>query len=99
MAMRRSSAFHAAFLRGLFDADGSAQGGQQKGVSVRLAQSSIETLRAAQRMLLRLGIASTIYEERRPQGLRPLPDGRETACIHHELCAQAARVDPVVARA
>ena len=36
---RRSSAFCAAFLRGLFDADGSVQGQQVKGVSVRLAQS------------------------------------------------------------
>src|SRR4051794_18130928 len=36
---RRSSTFHAAFLRGLFDADGSVQGSQQKGVSIRLSQS------------------------------------------------------------
>ncbi|HEY1709471.1 MAG TPA: LAGLIDADG family homing endonuclease [Rhizomicrobium sp.] len=73
---RQSSAFHAGVLRGLFDADGSVQGSQSKGVSVRLAQSDLDTLQAAQRMLLRLGIASTIYEERRPQGVKALPDGK-----------------------
>jgi ribonucleoside-diphosphate reductase alpha chain len=71
-----SSEFQAAFLRGLFDADGSVQGRQDKGVSIRLAQSNLETLRAAQRMLLRLGIASVIYQNRRPAGLKRLPDGR-----------------------
>src|SRR5262249_20402585 len=73
---RRSSAFHEALLRGLFDTDGSVQGSQEKGVSIRLAQSDIRTLDAAQRMLLRLGIASTIYKQRRPAGARELPDGR-----------------------
>ncbi len=46
---RRSSAFHAAFLRGFFDADGSVQGAQDKGVSVRLSQSDLGRLRAVQR--------------------------------------------------
>jgi ribonucleotide reductase, class II len=73
---RASSAFYGGFLQGLFDADGSVQGSQQKGVSVRLAQSSLPTLQATQRMLLRLGIASTIYPERRAAGYRDMPDGR-----------------------
>ncbi|MGD0143941.1 MAG: LAGLIDADG family homing endonuclease [Rhizomicrobium sp.] len=73
---RRSAAFHCGFLRGLFDADGSVQGNQSKGVSVRLAQSDLETLHSAQRMLLRLGIASSIYRERRPEGFSTLPDGK-----------------------
>jgi ribonucleoside-diphosphate reductase alpha chain len=73
---RRSSCFHTGFLRGLFDTDGSVQGSQEKGVSVRLAQSDFGTLQSAQRMLLRLGIASTIYRERRPAGMRKMPDGR-----------------------
>ncbi|MCZ2088377.1 MAG: ribonucleoside reductase [Burkholderiales bacterium] len=73
---KTSSAFHIGALRGLFDTDGSVQGAQDKGVSVRLAQSDLGTLQAAQRMLLRLGIASTIYPERRPVGVRALPDGR-----------------------
>jgi ribonucleoside-diphosphate reductase alpha chain len=87
---RRSSVFSAAFLRGLFDADGSVQGVQEKGVSVRLAQSNRETLSAVQRMLLRQGIASAIYLERRQEGPRPLPDGRGGIRIYstraqHEL--------------
>ncbi|MDP8908242.1 MAG: hypothetical protein M3N47_03825, partial [Chloroflexota bacterium] len=73
---RASSAFYGGFLQGLFDADGSVQGTQQKGVSVRLAQSDLETLQGVQRMLLRLGVASTIYADRRPAGVRSLPDGR-----------------------
>lgn len=73
---RAGSAFQAGFLRGLFDADGSVQGDQRKGVSVRLAQSDLPRLRAVQRMLLRLGIASTIFADRRPAGPRLLPDGR-----------------------
>ena len=72
---RRSSAFHRAFLRGLFDADGSVQGTQETGVSVRLSQSNRDDSLAAQRMLLRLGIASTIYADRRDAGFREMPDG------------------------
>ena len=75
-AERSSSDFHRGLLRGLFDADGSVQGNQQKGVSLRLAQSDLETLEAAQRMLLRLGIAATLYRNRRPAGSSTLPDGR-----------------------
>ena len=73
---RQSSDFYAGLLRGLFDADGSVQGRQDKGVSVRLSQSDDTLLRSAQRMLLRLGIVSTLYTERRPAGVRDLPDGR-----------------------
>jgi ribonucleoside-diphosphate reductase alpha chain len=73
---RGSSAFHRGFLRGLFDADGSVQGDQQKGVSVRLAQSDAGTLESVQRMLLRLGIAAHIYLERRATGTSRLPDGK-----------------------
>jgi ribonucleotide reductase class II len=66
--------FYRGFLRGLFDADGSVQGTQLKGISVRLAQSNLENLQAAQRMLARVGIVATIYQERRPSGYRMLPD-------------------------
>jgi len=71
-----SSAFYRGFLRGLFDTDGSVQGSQEKGVSIRLAQSDRERLLAAQRMLLRLGIVSTLYEGRRPPQVRLFPDQR-----------------------
>ena len=71
-----SSDFCRALLRGLFDADGSIQGTQDKGVSARLTQSDATLLQAAQRMLLRLGIASTLYRQRRPAGMALLPDGK-----------------------
>jgi len=70
-----SSFFYRGFLGGLFDADGSVQGNQEKGVSVRLAQSDLLLLKAVQRMLLRLGVVSVIYSERRPAGKTLLPDG------------------------
>ncbi len=94
---RTSSACHIGFLRGLFDADGSVQGAQPKGVSVRLAASDIETLRAAQRMLARLGIMSRIYAERRAAGPRLLPDGKggmkEYHCrADHELVIAGANL-------
>jgi ribonucleoside-diphosphate reductase alpha chain len=71
-----SSKFCAGLLTGLFDADGSVQGTQAKGVSVRLAQSDLSTLQAVQRMLLRFGICSRIYKNRRIGGKKELPDGK-----------------------
>ncbi|TWT13985.1 LAGLIDADG family homing endonuclease [Reyranella sp. CPCC 100927] len=73
---RASSDFYRGFLRGFFDCDGTVIGSQAKGVSVRLAQSDLPRLEAVQRMLLRLGIVSTIYTQRRAAGTRSLPDGR-----------------------
>src|SRR5690606_35891124 len=73
---RVSSEAYRGFLRGFFDADGSVQGHQEKGVSVRLAQSDLPRLEAVQRMLLRLGVPSTIYRDRRASGSATLPDGR-----------------------
>jgi ribonucleoside-diphosphate reductase alpha chain len=71
-----SAAFQIGFLRGFFDTDGSVQGEQTKGVSVRLAQSDLDRLQVVQRMLGRLGIIASIYSERRVAGMRPLPDGK-----------------------
>ncbi|MCG3221803.1 MAG: hypothetical protein H7641_10525, partial [Candidatus Heimdallarchaeota archaeon] len=68
--------FHIGFLSGLFDADGSVQGTHDKGISVRLSQSNLETLKAVQRMLNRIGIASTIYMNRREEQYKELPDGK-----------------------
>ncbi|EPC00633.1 ribonucleotide reductase [Litchfieldella anticariensis FP35 = DSM 16096] len=73
---KASSSGYVGFLRGFFDADGSVQGTQAKGVSVRLAQSDMPRLEAVQRMLLRLGIVSTIYRDRRNGLSQLLPDGR-----------------------
>jgi ribonucleoside-diphosphate reductase alpha chain len=72
---RQSSDFYRGLLRGLFDTDGSVQGTQTKGVSVRLTQVDLDNLVRVQRMLLRLGIASTIYRERKPAGFGYLPNG------------------------
>ncbi|MCO6056164.1 ribonucleoside-diphosphate reductase [Pseudomonas sp. MOB-449] len=87
---RLSSDAYRGFLRGFFDADGSVQGSQEKGMSVRLAQSDLARLQTVQRMLLRLGVLSTLYRERRPAGERRLPDGRGGQALYpiqaqHEL--------------
>ncbi|GAB4397338.1 MAG: hypothetical protein OHK0048_05310 [Rhodoferax sp.] len=85
-----SSDFCCGLLRGLFDAHGSVQGTQAKGVSVRLTQADRSLLQAAQRMLLRLGIHSTLYLERRPDGMARWPDGHGQTRLYpqqavHEL--------------
>ncbi|MDZ7641117.1 MAG: ribonucleotide reductase N-terminal alpha domain-containing protein [Desulfurivibrio sp.] len=80
---KTSSHFYRGMLRGLFDADGSVQGNQRKGISIRLAQSELADLQAVQRMLLRLGITSTIYQDRRPAGNALLPDGRGSSVTIH----------------
>ncbi len=87
---KTSSEFHKGFLRGIFDADGSVQGSQEKGVSIRLSQSNLNTLQVVQRMLLRLGIFSRIYTDRRPSGEVMLPDGKGGSRLYrikpqHEL--------------
>ena len=73
---KTSQDFYQGLLRGLFDADGSVQGNHSKGVSVRLSQSNLEILKAVQRMLLRLGIFSKIYANRRKAGKKELSDGK-----------------------
>ena len=49
---RTSSEFYCGFLRGLFDTDGSVQGDQTKGVSVRLCQSDLSMREAAHRLVM-----------------------------------------------
>jgi len=71
-----SCEFYSGYLRGFFDADGSVQGTQANGVSIRLSQSNTERLQAVQRMLLRMGISSRIYQNRRVAGKSYLPDGK-----------------------
>ncbi len=68
--------FHRGFLRGMFDTDGTVSGTQDKGVSVRLWQKDLDGLRAVQRMLHRLGIGSTLYENRKLQGIKTMPNGK-----------------------
>ncbi len=73
---KTSSKFYQGFLRGLFDAEGLVQCTQKKGASVRLVQSILSRLEAVQRMLLRLGIASVIYQNQRSVDAIALSDGR-----------------------
>ena len=72
---RQSSCFAQGLLSGLFDANGSVQGSQEKGLSVRLSQSDAPLLQTVQRILLRMGVASTLYRDRRPAAVKSLPDG------------------------
>jgi len=85
-----SSDFCRGLLRGLFDTDGSIQGTQEKGVSVRLTQVDHENLVRTQRMLLRLGIISTIYKNRKSAGQKLLPNAQGGLALYptqalHEL--------------
>ena len=73
---KTSSEFYKGFLSGWFDADGTVTGNHQKGISVRLSNTSVTNLEVAQRMLARLGIISTIYKERQKEGYKKLPDGK-----------------------
>lgn len=87
---RASVGFCRGILKGLFDADGSVQGDQSKGVSIRLAQSEIGILKAVQRMLLRFGIFSKVYMNRRGERRVKMPDGKGGVKEHitkpqHEL--------------
>ncbi|MEJ7601838.1 MAG: ribonucleotide reductase N-terminal alpha domain-containing protein, partial [Kofleriaceae bacterium] len=87
---RGSDELAAGYLRGLFSADGSVQGTTARGASVRLASNELEILRGAQQVLLRLGIRSVTYANRRTAGTRLLPDShgdlREYLCAaQHEL--------------
>ncbi|MBS3781088.1 MAG: ribonucleoside reductase class II [Candidatus Thermoplasmatota archaeon] len=71
------------FLQGLFTADGSVQGNIEKGVSVRLSSSELDLLKEVQQLLLGFGIKSKIYEERRKEGERELPDSNNGTKNYH----------------
>ena len=77
-----SSQFYRGFLRGIFDVDGSVHSSQKNGASVRLAQSDLGTLLTIQRMLLRLGIASRVYEDRRLEGRAWPSDGKGVTALY-----------------
>ena len=83
---RASADFQAAFLRALFDADGHIEGWQEdndyKGASIRLAQSDYEALVAVQRMLLRFGVKSRIYQAKDAH-MKDMPDGKGGTKSYH----------------
>ena len=70
-----SSEFYIGFIRAFFDTDGSVQGSQEHGVSIRLSQSDKNRLEVVQRMLLRLGIVSSLVK-RKEAGAELFPDGK-----------------------
>lgn len=72
---QQDSEFQRGLLAGLFDTDGSIQGTQEKGISVRLTSINFELLQRVQRILLRFGIVSSIYSRRKEQD-RLLPDSK-----------------------
>ena len=73
-----SSDFYRGYLQALFDADGTVAGLESSNgtYAVRLCQSNYRFLVGIQRMLLRLGIYSVIYNNRHPEGYRMMPDGK-----------------------
>ncbi len=70
---KASSGFYIGLLRGLFDSDGTVIGNHD--ISIRLSKNDLELLKAVQRMLLRLGIFSKIYQ-RREARKHLFPDGK-----------------------
>lgn len=71
----QSSDFYRGFISGILDADGCVFDNVDKGINVRLSSSNLNNLEVIQRMLLRLGIVSTIAKNRRLESKKMLPDG------------------------
>lgn len=99
VVLRGTQATQQAFLQALFTADGTVNDGGDKGCSVRLTSVSESLLQDVQRLLLNFGIFSRIYRERRPAGMRRLPDGkggyREYFCqAYHELAIAKSNLLP-----
>lgn len=95
---KESVNFIKGFIRGMFDTDGCIQGTAAKGYSVRLSQSDLSRLKMVQRMLLRVGVLSTVYEKRREAGPNLLPDGKGGSKLYdtmacHELVISRASIE------
>lgn len=75
--------FQAGFLRGWFDADGCVTGTKEKGYSVRLASNQLDSLYRAQRMALRLGVYGKVYQNRRDEHDKLMPDGNGGMKMYH----------------
>lgn len=104
LSVRRGSRdMQRGFLAALFSADGSVQGKQQKGFSVRLTSISEELLTDVQRLLLNFGIASSIAKNRRIAATRNLPDSKgglaAYACqAYHEIIITSSNLRPFAER-
>jgi ribonucleotide reductase alpha subunit len=73
---KNSYEFYRGFISGLLDADGTVSNNITHGLYVRLSTSNTQLLYLTQRMLSRLGIISTIYENRREATKKFMPDGK-----------------------
>ena len=73
--LKYSLNLQAGVVSGLFDTDGSVQGTQNKGYSVRLAQSNYELLKIAQLLLQKLGVQSKVLK-RRDAHIKSMPNGK-----------------------
>lgn len=71
-----SEAMVRGFLQALFTADGTVQSSTKSRFSVRLTSANLRFLKDVQILLAHFGIASRIYENRRPEGAKLMPDGR-----------------------
>jgi ribonucleoside-diphosphate reductase alpha chain len=71
-----SEAMVRGFLQALFTADGTVQSSSGSRFSVRLTSTNLRFLKDVQILLAHFGIASRIYENRRPEGAKLMPDGR-----------------------
>jgi intein/homing endonuclease len=74
-AIQGNWSYLAGIVSGYFDADGTVLFNKEKGSSVRLSSTFIDNLKYIQLILGSFGIASKIYQNRRPKGFCLLPDG------------------------
>lgn len=101
--LRGSRDMQHGFLSALFSADGSVQGTQVKGFSVRLTSVSQDLLEGVQRLLLNFGVVSCIAKNRRTAATRNLPDSKggiaAYACqAYHELIITSSNLQPFAER-
>jgi ribonucleoside-diphosphate reductase alpha chain len=66
----------AAFLRGLFSADGTVHTTSNGTIGVRLSQNAESLLRDVGMLLMQLGIKNTVHYNRRPAGTHMMNDGK-----------------------
>lgn len=78
------------FLQALFTADGTVLASSASRFSIRLTSANLRFLKDVQLLLANFGIACRIYENRRPEGAKLMPDGRSGMKLYgtkpvHEL--------------
>ena len=85
---KMSPSFKLGYIAGIFDADGTGLSNADKGISMRIVQTDLGRLEQIQRMLVDLGILSTIYKNRRGEdraNALTLPGQKNPSSEYHEL--------------